>query len=179
MGRGAMANITDLVNTYGVPNTIIEVGVFEGSTTFWMSDTLTPHNKNLLIHAVDPHTGSIDMLEDFTDVKAAFVHNLSVSTHKNVNYISKPSKVGLMDLINADTKAELIYMVLAWEILVVGGVILCDDTTTWRYADKNGTMSAQMSPRMAVEMFIQCNWHKLKILALPDGSQTAIMKVSE
>ena len=192
MGRGAMANITDLVNTYGVPNTIIEVGVFEGSTTFWMSDTLTPHNKNLLIHAVDPHTGSIDMLEDFTDVKAAFVHNLSVSTHKNVNYISKPSKVGLMDLINADTKAELIYidgdhkaaevltdLVLAWEILVVGGVILCDDTTTWRYADKNGTMSAQMSPRMAVEMFIQCNWHKLKILALPDGSQTAIMKVSE
>ena len=47
------------------------------------------------------------------------------------------------------------------------------------YKDKNNTYSAQMSPRMAVEMFMQCNWHKVEILNLPDGSQTAFRKVQE
>lgn len=58
---GAKTNIAQIVNEFGVPNTIIEVGVFEGSTTFWMNDELVPHNPNLKIYAVDPHVGSIDV----------------------------------------------------------------------------------------------------------------------
>lgn len=192
MGRGAIENLTNLINTYGVPNRIVEIGVFEGSTTFWMADNITPHNPNLMIDAIDPHVGSNDMSEDFNVVQQNFVHNLNACQHKNVNYIKDFSKRGLMYLIQDGVKAQLIYidgdhkagevltdLVLSWEILEVGGVILCDDTTTWKYIDHNGTSSAQMSPRLAVETFIQCNWHKIRILSLPDGSQTAFMKVSE
>ena len=191
-GAGSFQNISHLVSTYGVPNTIVEVGVFEGATTFWISDRLTLHNPNLKIYAVDPHVGSNDMGQNFTIVKQTFLNNLSLNKNNNVTYIEKHSVNGLIDLINNNVKAELIYidgdhkasevltdLVLAWQILQVGGVILCDDTTTWRYTDKNGTESAQMSVRMAVEMFIQCNWHKLKILSMPDGSQTAFMKIQE
>lgn len=191
-GRGAVTNIANFITTYGVPNTVIEIGVFEGSTTFWLSDQLTPHNPNLRIYAVDPHVGSNDMSEDFSLVQQNFVHNLNECKYKNVSYIQKHSQDGLIDLINQSVKAELIYidgdhkasevltdLVLSWKLLEVGGIILCDDTTTWRYTDKNGTQSAQMSVRMAVEMFIQCNWHKLKVLSLPDGTQTAFMKLME
>lgn len=191
-GGGSFTNIASFINTYGVPNVIIEVGVFEGATTFWMADQLTPHNPNLKIYAVDPHVGSNDMSEDFTVVQKTFESNLNFCQHKNVTYVQKHSQDGLIDLINQNVKAELIYidgdhkagevltdLVLAWKLLRVGGIILCDDTTTWRYTDKNGTQSAQMSVRMAVEMFMQCNWHKLKILSLPDGTQTAFMKLQE
>jgi cephalosporin hydroxylase len=192
MGRGAYQNITDIVNNNGVPNTIVEVGVFEGSTTFWMADNLTPHNKNLKIYAIDPHVGSNDMSEDFNVVQSNFVSNLEACQHKNVEYIRKHSKQGLIDLINQGVQAEFAYidgdhkaaevledLVLTWQLLAVGGVVLCDDTTTWKYKDNNGTYSAQMSPRMAVEMFLQCNWHKIQILSLPDGSQTAFRKISQ
>lgn len=191
-GRGAMTNIGHFINTYGIPNTYIEIGVFEGSTTFWVADQLTPYNNELKIYAVDPHVGSNDMSEDFNVIKENFLHNLAECEHKNITYIPKHSTNGLLDLINNNIQAELIYidgdhkagevltdLVLAWKLLRVGGVILCDDTTTWRYTDTNGTQSAQMSVRMAVEMFIQCNWHKLNILSLPDGSQTAFIKIKE
>lgn len=192
MGRGAYQNITDIVNNNGVPNTIVEVGVFEGSTTFWMADNLTPHNKNLKIYAIDPHVGSNDMSEDFNVVQSNFVSNLEACQHKNVEYVRKHSKQGLIDLINRGVQVEFAYidgdhkaaevledLVLTWQLLAVGGIVLCDDTTTWKYKDTNGTYSAQMSPRMAIEMFLQCNWHKIQILSLPDGSQTAFRKISQ
>lgn len=187
---GALSNITHLINTYGIPNRYIELGIFEGGTTFWFADTITPHNPALMIHAIDPHVGSNDMSEDFTDIRSNFLYNLDVCKHKNIIYTPKHSKYALMDLIQDNVKAQLIYidgdhkaaevltdLVLAWEVLEVGGVLLCDDTTTWKYKDKNGVSSAQMSPRMAVESFIQCNWHKVDVLWLPDGAQTAIRKL--
>lgn len=192
MGRGAYQNITDIVNNNGIPNSIVEVGVFEGSTTFWMADNLTPHNKNLKIYAIDPHVGSNDMSEDFNIVQSNFVSNLDECQYKNVEYIRKHSKQGLIDLINRGVQVEFAYidgdhkaaevledLVLTWQLLVVGGIVLCDDTTTWKYKDVNGTYSAQMSPRMAIEMFLQCNWHKIQILSLPDGSQTAFRKIAQ
>lgn len=191
MGRGAHQNITDIVNNNGIPNTVVEVGVFEGSTTFWMADNLTPYNKNLKIYAIDPHVGSNDMSEDFNVVQSNFVDNLNTCQQKNITYIQKHSKQGLIDLINQGVQVEFAYidgdhkaaevledLVLTWQLLVVGGIVLCDDTTTWKYKDNNGTYSAQMSPRMAVEMFLQCNWHKIQILSLPDGSQTAFRKIA-
>lgn len=191
-GGGSYTNMTHLFQTYGIPNTYIEVGVFEGSTLFWVSDVCTPHNNNIKLYAIDPHVGSNDMHDDFNLVKENFTHNLSVNQNQNVTYISKFSQDGLIDLINQKVEAELIYidgdhkasevltdLVLAWKLLKVGGVILCDDTTTWRFTDSNGTESAQMSVRMAVEMFIQCNWHKVRLLRLPDATQTAFIKIKE
>jgi hypothetical protein len=36
-----------------------------------------------------------------------------------------------------------------------------------------------MSPRMAIEMFIACNWEKLEPIELPHSGQTAFMKIAE
>ena len=188
----SFTNLSFLVNKFGIPNTYIEVGVFEGITTVWFSDLVTPHNKNFKLYAVDPHKGSSDMYDDFTIVQENFLYNINANVHKNVTHISKHSHDGLIDLINQNVKAEIIYvdgdhtasavltdLVLSWQLLSVGGVILCDDATTWRFTDEHGTEAAQMSVRMAVETFIQCNWHKLRPIQLPSGSQTAFLKIKD
>lgn len=191
-GGGSFTNINHIIKTYGIPNGYAEVGVFEGATVFWLSDTYTQYNAGLQLYAIDPHVGSVDMSEDFNVIQSNFTNNLNASKYANVEYINKYSSKGLLDLINNKTKVELIYidgdhrasevltdLVLAWQIIPVGGVILCDDTGAWRYTDNNGTQSAQMCPRMAVEMFMQCNWHKIQIINLPDSSQTAFRKIAE
>lgn len=188
-GAGSMQNISHIINTYGLPDTYIEVGVFEGNTTFWVADNLTPHNPNLKIYAVDPHVGSNDMSEDPLVIHNNFTYNLNECKHKNVEYIRKHSEDGLIDLINRGVRAQLIYidgdhraagvltdLVLAFKLLVPGGVMLCDDATVWKFKDKNGTESAQMAPRMAIESFIQCNWHNVKPIKVPDPWQTAFEK---
>lgn len=189
-GGGAKENIGHIIRNSGVPTTIIEVGVFEGGTTFWLSDELTKYNPALTVYAVDPHVGSSDMSENPADVHANFLHNLNANTNKNVEYIRKHSEDGLIDLINRGVKAELIYidgdhrasevltdLVLSFKLLVKGGIIICDDATDWQYKDANGTVSAQMSPRMAIEMFIQCNWHKIVPISLPNSGQTGFRKI--
>jgi predicted O-methyltransferase YrrM len=183
-------NITSILNRFGFPNSIIEIGCYEGDTTFWMAENIGKINPNLKIYAVDPHGDSVDILESLEEAHLRFTHNLEVCPIKCVEYIRKTSNKGLIDLINRGVKAEVIFidgdhtassvmtdLVLAWELLEPGGVIICDDATEWQFKNHtNGETSAQMSPRMAVEMFIQCNWHKIKPLWLPDGLQTAFVK---
>lgn len=186
-------NMNNIFSAFGCPNTIIEIGVYEGYTTFWLSDMLHKFNQNLKIYAVDPHIGSSDLEGyDFNEIKSNFLHNLEVNEKKNVEYISKPSSDGLVDLIKQGIKADFIYvdgdhraggvltdLVLSWQLLNVGGVIVCDDSTSWRFIDNNGTCSPHMSPRMAIESFISCYWDRLKPLDLPAPGQTAFVKIKE
>ncbi len=68
-------------------------------------------------------------------------------------------------------------LVLSWNILKKGGVILCDDSGgSWMFADKNGYKPVQKSPRLAVENFIQCFWDKIEIIDLPNNWQTAFRR---
>lgn len=186
---GAKRNIAQLINAFGIPNTIIEIGVFEGGTTFWMNDELCRSNPDLTIYAIDPHVGSNDISKDFTMVSDNFNHNMQVCPDNKIKHIKLPSEDGLIYLRNIGAKAELIYidgdhragpvmsdLVLAWKLLRKGGVILCDDTTVWKYDDGSNTFPAQMSPRMAVEFFIQCHWHELQLISLDNPIQTAFMK---
>ena len=69
-GGGAKQNIGHIINKFGVPNTIVEIGVFEGGTTFWLSDELVKYNPNTKIYAIDPHVGSNDMSENPIDVQS-------------------------------------------------------------------------------------------------------------
>jgi predicted O-methyltransferase YrrM len=54
MTPNAMQNIDHIVRSNGIPNTIVEVGVYEGHTTCTMSDSYTPYNPNLKIYGIDP-----------------------------------------------------------------------------------------------------------------------------
>lgn len=185
-----MVNIDHIIQNNGVPNNIVEIGCYEGHTTVTMSDRYTQFNPNLKIYAIDPHQGSVEILEDPKDLQNNFIHNINVCKHKNIEYIQKYSEDGLIDLINRNVSPEFIFidgdhhastvmsdLTLSFKLLMQGGIILCDDATTWKYVDKNGTASAQMSPRMAIESFIACYWHKIEIIRLPNMSQTAFRKI--
>jgi cephalosporin hydroxylase len=189
----AIENFNAIFSKFGCPKTIVEVGVYEGYTTFWFSSTLAEHNKDLKIYAIDPHVGSNDLTDvDFNFIRDNFCYNLEVNKDKNVEYLQKFSSEALVDLIKENVKADLIYidgdhrastvlsdLVLSWHLLNIGGVIICDDTNSWKFTDENGTSSPHMSPRMAVETFIACNWDKLNILQLPNSEQTAFVKIKE
>jgi cephalosporin hydroxylase len=193
MGRErSRTNINFLFKEYGVPNTMIEVGCFEGVTTFWVANIGKIHNDNFKIYAIDPHTTSNNNESfDFTIIKRTFEYNLSKSPN-NVIYVNKFSHEGLVDLIYQKEKAEFIFidgdhtsaavledMVLSWRLLPIGGVMLCDDSIGWKLIDKEGNSPVQLSPRMGIEMFIQAYWHKITLIHLPDSFQTAFVKILE
>lgn len=185
-----MINIDYIIEKNGVPNNILEIGCYEGHTTVTISDKYTQYNPNLKIYAIDPHVGSVEIQEDPEHIHSNFIFNINECKQKNIEYIRKYSEDGLIDLINQGLRPEFIFidgdhrantvlsdLVLSFKLLVQGGIILCDDATDWKYTDKNGTAAAQMSPRMAIESFINCHWHNIEIIRLPNMSQTAFRKL--
>ncbi len=185
-------NVTHIITKLGLPKSILEIGVFEGKTTFWIAETLDRFYHDYTYYAVDPHSTSSDIdWVELTDVKSNFVHNLSSYTGNSVHYVNKTSTQALVDFCTRGVEFDFVYvdgdhraaqvladLVLSWECLTVGGVILCDDATDWKFTDTNGSSSAQMSPRMAIETFVMCNWDRLHIIKLPDSSQTAFVKIA-
>lgn len=185
-------NIMYLINEYGLPQTVIEIGLFEGNTTFNLSYNLAKNNPNYTHYAIDPY-GDSDDLPDSEIVRARelFLENLNGYEYKdNIKFINDYSWYGLLDLIVNNVQADLIYidgdhrassvledLVLSFRLLKPGGIILCDDSLSWKHRDKNGTPSLQSSPKLAVDNFIQCNWDKLEVLDIPCGYQTAFRKL--
>jgi cephalosporin hydroxylase len=191
MGRErSRTNISFLFEKYGIPNTMIEVGCFEGVTTFWAASIGKIHNDKFKIYAIDPHTTLNDNEKfNFTIIKRTFEFNLSKSPG-NVVYVNKFSHEALNELIYQKEKAEFIFidgdhtsaavledMVLSWRLLPVGGVMLCDDSIGWKWINANGSAPVQFSPRMGIEMFIQSHWHQIELIHLPDSFQTAFIKL--
>ena len=187
----AKDNINYIFGRFGIPNLWVEIGTFEGGTAFHISDTFSHYVKKMQIYCIDPHSTSDDLKQNLQDVQARFLHNLGVCKNKNIVYIQKPSAEGLIELINQNVYPQFVYvdgdhkgstvltdLVLAFHMLEPGGVILCDDTNWKHPADSGIPDSPSMTPRMAVENFIQCNWHRLTVLDLPrGGSQTAFVKI--
>lgn len=187
---GPRNTILYLIQHNGIPKTYIEIGLLEGSTFFWMSDLMYQLYPQAAIYGIDPHVGSDDIHDDFTMFSDNFNYNLSVHNNPNCEYIKKKSEDGLLDLINRGVSSDLIYidgdhksntvltdLVLSFKLLTVGGIIVCDDTMTWKYHDKNGKAAVQDSPRLAVESFIACNWSNIEPIAIPNSGQTAFRKI--
>lgn len=193
MGRErSRTNFNFLFQKYGVPNTIIEIGCFEGITTCWLAEFLKLHNNNSKVYAIDPHTTLNDNQSfSFEVIEETFKYNISKCIG-NINYLKMYSHEALMKLFQEKEKAELIFvdgdhttasvledMILSWRLLPVGGVMLCDDSIGWKFIDKHGSSPVQLSPRMGIEMFIQAYWHKIDLIHLPDAFQTAFIKLEE
>ena len=190
--RATETNLHWIFSKFGVPKTFVEIGAYEGSTTFLVADRYAKVNPDLKIITIDPHQGSFDMIDkkDFLsgpDAQKNFLYNLDLCQHKNIEYINDFSTNGLRELINRKQTAEVIFidgdhradqvltdLVMSSQLIRDHGIIICDDTY-WQWEDSNKCKSAQMSPRMAVEFFIQCNWHKIQPISLPGIGQTAFL----
>lgn len=190
---GTKENIHNIFTNFGVPTCMVEIGVYEGRTTCYISDTYSYVVPKFEIYCIDPHNYSDDLLNaNISEVKERFIHNISECENKNIHYINKTSSDGLIDLINKKVEPQFIYvdgdhkgstvledLVLSFRLLPIGGVILCDDVI-WKHPENSNIPdSPSMNPRMAVENFIQCNWHRLKVINLPHGHQTAFVKTGK
>jgi cephalosporin hydroxylase len=183
-------NFEHIINTYGYPNIVVEIGCYYGKTTSELVQRIAPRNPNLTYYAIDPFDTSIDVGEDLEMIHDMFMKNLESFPFKNnIVFYREKSFDGLVKLRNDKVAPQLIYidgdhtastvlndLVLSFDILATGGMIVCDDSVVWKYKDKNGTEDPQMSPRMAVETFLMCNWSKINLLHLPNGYQTAFIK---
>ena len=167
-----------------VPKVTIEIGVFEGETTFNMVHYLIQENPTYKHYAIDPFSQSENLKQEVVDkAKAQFKSNMV--EFPQVELIEKNSLDGLLELYNRNVKADFIYVdgshfakdvlsdaVLGFELLNIGGVMLFDDAVSWRYGS-----NIQDSPKIAIDSFIQCNWNRLKVLEMPNGYQTAIKRL--
>ena len=168
-----------------VPKVTIEIGVFEGDSTFNIVNYLIQENPTYKHYAIDPFSQSENLKQEVVDkAKAQFKSNMV--EFPQVELIEKNSLDGLLELYNRNVKADFIYVdgshfakdvlsdaVLGFELLNIGGVMLFDDAVSWRYGEH-----IQDSPKVAVDAFIQCNWNRLRVLEMPGGYQTAIKRVS-
>jgi predicted O-methyltransferase YrrM len=185
-------SVQQLIGMYGPPKTVIEIGCFEGLTTFGLTELLSQQNPSYKHYAIDPYDMSDDLsLDVLNEAGQLFMSNLEEFKYKNnVEFIHDTSWNGLLKLLHRGVKADLIYidgdhraetvlndLVLAFGLVDVGGVILCDDCVSWKHQDSEKKYNLQSSPKLAVDNFIQCNWDKVEVLTLNNGYQTAFRKI--
>ena len=185
-------SVQQLIGLYGAPKTVIEIGCFEGHTTFGLTEMMVQQNPNYKHYAIDPYDMSDDLpLDVLNEAGQLFISNLEEFKYKdNVEFIHDTSWNGLLKLLHRGVKADLIYidgdhraetvlndLVLAFGLVDAGGVILCDDCVSWKHQDSEKRYNLQSSPKLAVDNFIQCNWDKVEVLTLNNGYQTAFRKI--
>lgn len=188
----AEKNIISIVERIGFPKTTIELGVFQGHTTFGMTEFCYEHDKEYTHYAIDSFITSPDLNEDIIkesfDKFTRYLDSFKYSSR--IVFMKMDSNKALLELINKGISADFVYidanhtsknvledLVLSWQILNKGGVILCDDSGgSWMHKDINNFKATNMSPRLAVENFIQCFWNEIEILDLQSNWQTAIRK---
>lgn len=172
-----------IFNEIGIPSVVVEIGCFEGETTFNLAHVLNVQKPSYVYYAIDPYKNSENLIQKVVDeAKKQFLQN--VIDFPQVELIEKTSFDGLLELHARKVQADLIYVdgshfakdvladaVLGFELLKIGGVMFFDDAVSWRY----GT-HIQESPKIAVDNFIQCNWDRLKVLETPTGYQVSIQK---
>lgn len=188
------SSIQHIIKEIGPPKTVVEIGVFQGYFTFNMTGMLAPSIPDYKHYAIDPFDASHDLDDDkIAEAYDIFTENLkNFPLSKHIEFIRNKSWPVLMDLINKDIQPDLIYidgdhraagvledLVLSYKLLKIGGVILCDDSVSWVHTDKNKIKQPQMSPRLAVDNFIQCYWDKIELLNLPNGWQSGFIKRAE
>lgn len=183
-------NFMEIFQTFGNPRVMIEIGVYAGGTAVPLLHHVLPHVPNLQYIGIDPYTTSEDLQDDLDQIHQRLIDIIQDKGYdKNFELIRKKSFDGLLELHHRGVQPDLIYidgdhtaptvlsdLVLSFELLKPGGMIICDDCPAWAWTDDRGHRDPTKSPRMAVENFIMCNWNRIQTYLLKHGLQTAFLK---
>lgn len=181
-------SVQRIVAEYGVPGVVVEIGCFEGDTTFNLAAQMLPLRPSYHHYAIDPYSTSADLPEEnIASTRQIFLDNLAEfdTMHPGVvEFVNQDSWTAMVDLYQRGVRADLIYidgdhrapavledLVLGFRLLKPGGVIICDDAQVWRYQG-----SITNSPRMAVDDFLHCYWDRIHIIELPGSYQVAFRR---
>lgn len=147
------------------PKTVVEIGSYEGRSALWILENLLGHPDSIL-HCADTFAGGVEHDAAQTDgLLNRFAANIrsspgaaKVRAHRGL------SAQVLIKLIYEGVKADFVYvdgshqapdvladLVLAFEILRPGGVLICDDYLWSNEAP--GSEDVLNSPKIAVDAF--------------------------
>lgn len=186
-------SVQQIMQHHGVPETVIEVGVFHGHFTFSMTHMIAPVRKNYRHFAIDPYSYSQELAQqDIQQAEQVFQQNLALCPLRHhIEFMHMTSQQGLLKLIQQGVQADFIYidgdhrapvvlqdLVLSWMLLKPQGVILCDDAHDWVYTTPHGEKPLQYSPRLAIDAFVHCHWHEIQHVKLTNSCQTAFVKLA-
>ena len=179
------------LRTYN-PSKILEIGSYEGISSCFMVDVISPLHE-LELHCIDVwKNGEEHNTADFSQVESYFNDNISLCLSKSLHKVECYKHVGYSDeklggLLSSGKRNyfDLIYVdgghfsdivicdaVMSFRLLKIGGIMGFDDYN-WDHSDK------LMNPRTAIDYFVDLYRPKLKILEMPTNQQLWIQKISD
>ena len=167
------------------PNTVIEVGSFEGASAIWILENLLHHEESRLF-CLDTFAGSIEhSSKEIDGLEQRFRNNITRSGRASqVAVLKDRSFSGLVTLIARGIKADFIYIdgshqaadvladaILSWELLRPGGLMIFDDYLWPVFQDQ-----PLKNPKIAVDAFVNCHLDKIRFIATRQRSQFCLLK---
>lgn len=177
---------------------VLEVGSYEGASACYLIGKLAARAP-LEIHCVDTWEGSVEFEGsdiDMAAVQGRFHRNMALAIarsafpvkleiHKDrsdicLGRLLTEKRKGYFDLVYIDGSHQasdtLSDAVLGFHLLRPGGIMVFDDYL-WREGP-DGCNNPAQTPKMAIDAFINCNFHKVRIISAP-LYQIYLQKVSD
>ena len=170
---------------------VLEIGTFEGRYTLWLADNYTSN-----IHTMDPYDSGVYKIsqEIFDQVEQNWNYNLSICKYKDrITFYKDYSFKILSKLIDKDETFDFVYvdgfhkastvledLTLSFKLLNHRGIMLIDDAVDWQARDYNTNAiinDATLTPKLAVDSFVQIYKNSIEVLQLPRQNQVAIRKI--
>lgn len=146
----------------------IEVGCFEGRSTLWFADKLLQHHESFL-YCIDTWKGGeeverVKLNYDMKLVERNFIKNIAAHPrHLQIKVMKDSSNRGLASLFDYANAVDFIYLdgshtqkdtlvdlVLALNLIKVGGMIIVDD-----YMNGMSTSNTLLRPKNAVDFVVK------------------------
>jgi len=167
------------------PHTVVEVGSFEGSSAWWMMTNmlLAPQSK---LYCVDPWA-----FTEGEETYQRFLANMAeLPNGSQVEVVRDWSHKGLRRLVNEGVQADLLYvdgdhaahavlrdLVVGFELVKPGGVVICDD---YLWDDpKFGGGDTLGRPKIAVDAFTTIFHGKIRVLRGMQNIQVGFVKIAD
>ncbi|HTK35117.1 MAG TPA: class I SAM-dependent methyltransferase [Caulobacteraceae bacterium] len=159
------------------PRTAVEIGSFEGLSSLWMLENLLRHPDSRL-HCIDTFEGGVEYTQAQNDgMFDRFVANVGQAAGRTkVTIHRQRSNKALLKLAAQGLRCDFVYvdgshqapdvlsdLVLSFEILKPGGLMICDDYL-WSH-EELGRQDILNSPKLAIDAFTNIFRRKLIFVA--------------